>query len=163
MEVYPKSTSSLAFNSFVDDSLMCNTIFTLQAFAARGYVAVAIDCRYHGERAASLNSYNEVSPAELRIVLNPLVSRLCLLHLSSPYQCNPRTFDQEGDKNEWEQIPKGHRRKRGLGDWQKAPTESLSKYHWKQCSNLLACFLAPQALISAWRNGDEMPFIFDTV
>jgi len=32
-----------------------------QAYASRGYVAIAIDSRYHGERASNLTTYRDVS------------------------------------------------------------------------------------------------------
>ncbi|MCL7032475.1 hypothetical protein MKW94_027179, partial [Papaver nudicaule] len=31
----------------------------LEAYASRGYVAVAIDARYHGEQASSLTTYDD--------------------------------------------------------------------------------------------------------
>ncbi len=34
--------------------------FSSQAYASRGYVAIAIDSRYHGERASSKTTYRDV-------------------------------------------------------------------------------------------------------
>lgn len=38
----------------------CLIIGFFQAYASRGYVAVAIDSRYHGERANSTTAYKDV-------------------------------------------------------------------------------------------------------
>lgn len=34
--------------------------FLFQAYASRGYVAIAIDSRYHGERATNITTYRDV-------------------------------------------------------------------------------------------------------
>lgn len=35
-------------------------LYLVQAYASRGYVAIAIDSRYHGERASNLTTYRDV-------------------------------------------------------------------------------------------------------
>lgn len=36
-------------------------ILLLQAYASKGYICVAIDSRYHGERASNENTYIDVT------------------------------------------------------------------------------------------------------
>ncbi|KAF3640221.1 putative peroxisomal fatty acid beta-oxidation multifunctional protein AIM1-like isoform X1 [Capsicum annuum] len=79
----------------------------LEGYASRGYIAVAIDSRYHGERATSMTTYRDVS-----IVL--------FVHVYL----------------------------------QLAYTETNSP---------LGRLCSIQALVSSWKNGDTMPFIFDTI
>lgn len=47
----------------------CNVFCLCQAYASRGYVAIAIDSRYHGERASSKTTYGEVRILYLYFVL----------------------------------------------------------------------------------------------
>lgn len=47
-------------NAF-SQSLVSNSFhFMSQGYASRGYVAIAIDARYHGERASSTTAYRNV-------------------------------------------------------------------------------------------------------
>jgi hypothetical protein len=39
---------------------MLNLFAHLQAYASRGYISVAIDSRYHGERASNKTTYIDV-------------------------------------------------------------------------------------------------------
>lgn len=56
-------------------------IFLLfQAYASRGYVAVAIDSRYHGERAKIKTSYRDV--CSLLFKLLPFNRLSCLLYVT---------------------------------------------------------------------------------
>lgn len=41
---------------------------TFQAYASRGYIAVAIDSRYHGERASNMTTYKDVCTGSLFFV-----------------------------------------------------------------------------------------------
>ena len=69
--------------------LMGIVTFIFQAYASRGYIAVAIDSRYHGERASSLTTYRDVCPWHCDFVL-PTHRLLWLIGImSSNYVNNP--------------------------------------------------------------------------
>uniref|UniRef100_N1QRZ9 Peptidase S9 prolyl oligopeptidase catalytic domain-containing protein n=1 Tax=Aegilops tauschii TaxID=37682 RepID=N1QRZ9_AEGTA len=63
----------------------------LEAYASRGYIAVAIDSRYHGERASSKTTYIESSCTGAITTLSGLALQLnsgfILLVWFSPYDC----------------------------------------------------------------------------
>lgn len=56
--------------------------FFFQGYASRGYIAVAIDSRYHGERATSITTYRDVSI--LLVFLCVYSISLCRKEISSP-------------------------------------------------------------------------------
>ena len=59
----------LVFISFALLGWAVGDLFCLpQAYASRGYVAIAIDSRYHGERASSKTTYQDVCILYLNFV-----------------------------------------------------------------------------------------------
>ena len=59
----------LVFISFALLGWGVGDLFCLpQAYASRGYVAIAIDSRYHGERASSKTTYRDVCMLYLNFV-----------------------------------------------------------------------------------------------
>ncbi|PHU07583.1 hypothetical protein BC332_24072 [Capsicum chinense] len=48
-------------NFYLTTECSIKDIFFSQGYASRGYIAVAIDSRYHGERATSITTYRDVS------------------------------------------------------------------------------------------------------
>ena len=47
-------------NLLLKDDWLAEWNFFVQAYASRGYIAVAIDSRYHGERASNETTYLDV-------------------------------------------------------------------------------------------------------
>ncbi|RWV97702.1 hypothetical protein GW17_00039489 [Ensete ventricosum] len=56
MEACPKEN----VENFKEGLIEENIYLTTEAYASRGYVAIAIDSRYHGERANSTTAYKDV-------------------------------------------------------------------------------------------------------
>ncbi|ONK61156.1 uncharacterized protein A4U43_C08F26810 [Asparagus officinalis] len=72
----------------------------LEAYASRGYIAVAIDSRYHGERASNRTTYlDEVEMLKLEI--GHLNNRITELHESTK---NADLVEYERMKDEQQQI-----------------------------------------------------------
>ncbi|KAF3640222.1 putative L-gulonolactone oxidase-like [Capsicum annuum] len=109
---------------FFEFSLQCSfkDIFFSQGYASRGYIAVAIDSRYHGERATSITTYRDVS-----ILLYAYV------YIQLAYT----------EKN--------------------FPLWPLMQLWAVENFDVVLNHVMDLALVSSWKNGDTMPFIFDTV